>query len=606
MFAVALAVAAIPEALGSIVTIVQAMGTQKMAKEHAVIKDLKAVESLGCVSVICSDKTGTLTQNSLRAEAVCINGKIMDTGQLKKYSHHPDLSLFLRSAILANNASGEETGEKEDPLEQALLHMAEEAGKDPGLLRRQWRRISEIPFNSDKKYMGAICSKGGEKILFVKGAVDVLLSKCSLAVNPSFQEEETASWGRPFSFSDKERILRQNGLWSKKGMRVLALACKPLKEEEIRDAKAENMIFLGLAAMTDPPRPESKMAVADAKKAGIRTVMITGDHKETAAAIASEIGIFTAGDLAVTGADLDQMSDQQLQERLEKISVYARVSPEHKIRIVEAWQKKGHITAMTGDGVNDAPALKKADIGIAMGKAGTEVSRDAAAMILTDDNFATIIKAVANGRNVYRNIKNSIQFLLSGNMAGILCVLYTSIKALPLPFAPVHLLFINLLTDSLPAIAIGMEPADRDLLNQPPRDPKEGILSFPFAGKILFQGFLIGAATMWAWEMGYSQGGEAIASTMAFSTLTLARLFHGFNCRGRKSLLSLGIGSNLWCVMALFVGVVLMCAVLFVPQLQDVFAAGDLTGSQLLAVVLGALAPTAVIQIYKIMSAGTA
>ena len=562
MFAVALAVAAIPEALGSIVTIVQAMGTQKMAKEHAVIKDLKAVESLGCVSVICSDKTGTLTQNSLRAEAVCINGKVMDTGQLKKYSHHPDLSLFLRSVILANNASGEETGEKEDPLEQALLHMAEEAGKDPGLLRRQWRRISEIPFNSDKKYMGAICSK--------------------------------------------ERILRQNGLWSKKGMRVLALACKPLKEEEIRDAKAENMIFLGLAAMTDPPRPESKMAVADAKKAGIRTVMITGDHKETAAAIASEIGIFTAGDLAVTGADLDQMSDQQLQERLEKISVYARVSPEHKIRIVEAWQKKGHITAMTGDGVNDAPALKKADIGIAMGKAGTEVSRDAAAMILTDDNFATIIKAVANGRNVYRNIKNSIQFLLSGNMAGILCVLYTSIKALPLPFAPVHLLFINLLTDSLPAIAIGMEPADRDLLNQPPRDPKEGILSFPFAGKILFQGFLIGAATMWAWEMGYSQGGEAIASTMAFSTLTLARLFHGFNCRGRKSLLSLGIGSNLWCVMALFVGVVLMCAVLFVPQLQDVFAAGDLTGSQLLAVVLGALAPTAVIQIYKMMSAGTA
>ena len=556
--------------------------------------------------MICSDKTGTLTQNSLRAEAVCINGKVMDTGQLKKYSHHPDLSLFLRSVILANNASGEEIGEKEDPLEQALLHMAEEAGKDPGLLRRQWRRISEIPFNSDKKYMGAICSKGGEKILFVKGAVDVLLSKCSLAVNPSFQEEETASWGRPFSFSDKERILRQNGLWSKKGMRVLALACKPLKEEEIRDAKAENMIFLGLAAMTDPPRPESKMAVADAKKAGIRTVMITGDHKETAAAIASEIGIFTAGDLAVTGADLDQMSDQQLQERLEKISVYARVSPEHKIRIVEAWQKKGHITAMTGDGVNDAPALKKADIGIAMGKAGTEVSRDAAAMILTDDNFATIIKAVANGRNVYRNIKNSIQFLLSGNMAGILCVLYTSIKALPLPFAPVHLLFINLLTDSLPAIAIGMEPADRDLLNQPPRDPKEGILSFPFAGKILFQGFLIGAATMWAWEMGYSQGGEAIASTMAFSTLTLARLFHGFNCRGRKSLLSLGIGSNLWCVMALFVGVVLMCAVLFVPKLQDVFAAGDLTGSQLLAVVLGALAPTAVIQIYKMMSAGTA
>ena len=303
---------------------------------------------------------------------------------------------------------------------------------------------------------------------------------------------------------------------------------------------------------------------------------------------------------------MDQMTDAELDRKLSSAAVYARVSPEHKIRIVEAWQRRGQIVAMKGDGVNDAPALKKADIGVAMGMMGAEVSKDAASMILTDDNFATMIKAVANGRNVYRNIRNAIQFLLSGNMAGIFCVLYASVLALPMPFAPVHLLFINLLTDSLPAIAIGMEPADRDLLNQPPRDPKEGILSFPFAGKILFQGFLIGAATMWAWEMGYSQGGEAIASTMAFSTLTLARLFHGFNCRGRKSLLSLGIGSNLWCVMALFVGVVLMCAVLFVPKLQDVFAAGDLTGSQLLAVVLGALAPTAVIQIYKMMSAGTA
>ena len=328
--------------------------------------------------------------------------------------------------------------------------------------------------------------------------------------------------------------------------------------------------------------------------------MITGDHKVTAAAVAADIGIFAPGDLAVTGAELEKMSEEDLERDLERISVYARVSPEHKIRIVEAWQRKGHITAMTGDGVNDAPALKKADIGIAMGRSGTEVSRDAAAMILTDDNFATIIKAVANGRNVYRNIKNAIQFLLSGNMAGILCVLYTSIKALPLPFAPVHLLFINLLTDSLPAIAIGMEPADRDLLRQPPRDPKEGILTLSFAVHILLQGILIGGATMWAWEKGYAQGGEAVASTMAFTTLILARLLHGFNCRGKKSLFSLGIRSNPWCVIALFVGLALMGAVLFVPELQKIFLAADLSREQFFIVILGALAPTAVIQVYKL------
>ena len=405
-------------------------------------------------------------------------------------------------------------------------------------------------------------------------------------------------------FSDKNRILQQNAAWSRKGMRVLALACRPLDERKAGEDLAENLIFLGLAAMSDPPRPQSRKAVAEAKKAGIRTVMITGDHKATAVAVAADIGIFVSGDLAVTGAELEQMDEQALERKLEQISVYARVSPEHKIRIVEAWQRKGHITAMTGDGVNDAPALKKADIGIAMGKSGTEVSRDAADMILTDDNFATIIKAVANGRNVYRNIKNAIGFLLSGNMAGILCVLYTSIKALPLPFAPVHLLFINLLTDSLPAIAIGMEPADKDLLCQLPRDPKEGILTCSFVANVLVQGVLIGGATMWAWEKGYENGGEAIASTMAFTTLILARLLHGFNCRGRKSLFSLGIRSNLWCVMALLAGLVFMGAVLFVPQLQKVFLAADLSRDQLLVVGVGALAPTVVIQAYKVIGAG--
>ena len=603
MFAVALAVAAIPEALGSIVTIVQAMGTQKMAKEHAVIKDLKAVESLGCVSVICSDKTGTLTQNRLLAEAVFLNGEEIPVSQLKKHENF----LFLETAVLANNAWGDLPEETADPLEQALLEMTKEAGENPEMIRKGWKRLLELPFDSKRKYMGALCKKDREQILFVKGAPDVLLSRCTYVINPAFsgkhrlERTECASWGRPLLFSDRNRILQQNAAWSKKGMRILALACRPLdlNGRKTGEDLAEDLIFLGLAAMSDPPRPQSRGAVAEAKKAGIRTVMITGDHKATAAAVAADIGIFAPGDLAVTGMELEQMSEQELENNLERISVYARVSPEHKIRIVEAWQRKGHITAMTGDGVNDAPALKKADIGIAMGRSGTEVSRDAAAMILTDDNFATIIKAAANGRNVYRNIKNAIQFLLSGNMAGILCVLYTSIKALPLPFAPVHLLFINLLTDSLPAIAIGMEPADKDLLRQPPRDPKEGILTLSFAANILFQGLLIGSATMWAWEKGYAKGGEAVASTMAFTTLILARLLHGFNCRGRKSLFSLGIESNLWCVMALFVGLVLMGAVLFVPQLQRVFLAADLSREQLLTVVLGALAPTVVIQVFK-------
>ncbi len=502
--AIAIAVAAIPEGLPAISTIILALGTQKMAQRNALVRKLPAVETLGGVEIICSDKTGTLTQNRLRTEAVFLNGEEVPVRQLKKYENF----LFLETAVLANNAWGGLPEETSDPLEQALLEMTKEAGEEPEMIRKGWKRLLELPFDSKRKYMGTLCKKGREQVLFAKGAADVLLPRCAYVVNPVFsgkrrpESAEGTSWGWPMLFSDKNRILQQNAAWARKGMRVLALACRPLDERKAGEDLAENLIFLGLAAMSDPPRPQSRRAVAEAKKAGIRTVMITGDHKATAVAVAADIGIFVSGDLAVTGAELEQMDEQALERKLEQISVYARVSPEHKIRIVEAWQRKGHITAMTGDGVNDAPALKKADIGIAMGKSGTEVSRDAADMILTDDNFATIIKAVANGRNVYRNIKNAIGFLLSGNMAGILCVLYTSIKALPLPFAPVHLLFINLLTDSLPAIAIGMEPADKDLLCQLPRDPKEGILTCSFVANVLVQGVLIGGATMWAWEKG--------------------------------------------------------------------------------------------------------
>ena len=626
MFAVALAVAAIPEALSSIVTIVQAMGTQKMAREQAIIKDLKAVESLGCVSVICSDKTGTLTQNRMDVEQVYINHTQQQPSWMENETRRNDLRLLLMAAVLNNNASGQDG----DPMETALFNMAREAGLIPEQVRLQSPRKGEIPFDSRRKLMTTINEIEGSDIVFVKGAVDVLLKKCTRLANPAAgQKAGTAGPGagaaipsRTLSSSDRQRILDQNSRWSARGLRVLAFACRPLNEagkengnSGYAEAKAGNsreqsslsgrleddLVFLGLTAMMDPPRPESRQAVASARQAGIRPVMITGDHKVTAMSIAERIGIFTPGNMAVTGAELDRMEEEDLNRNLEHISVYARVSPEHKIRIVRAWQNRGHIVAMTGDGVNDAPALKKADIGVAMGITGTEVSKDAASMILADDNFATIIKAVSNGRNVYRNIKNSIQFLLSGNMAGIFCVLYTSLLSLPLPFKPVHLLFINLITDSLPAIAIGMEPPEEGLLKEPPRNPKEGILTASFIRDILVQGALIAAATMWAYTTGLHEGGAGRACTMAFSTLTLARLFHGFNCRSSHSIIRLGLGSNLYSVMAFQLGVVLLAAVLFVPGLQIMFAAADLSLSQLTTLAAAAFLPTLVIQIHKIL-----
>ena len=626
MFAVALAVAAIPEALSSIVTIVQAMGTQKMAREQAIIKDLKAVESLGCVSVICSDKTGTLTQNRMDVEQVYINHTQQQPSWMENETRRNDVRLLLMAAVLNNNASGQDG----DPMETALFNMAREAGLIPEQVRLQSPRKGEIPFDSRRKLMTTINEIEGSDIVFVKGAVDVLLKKCTRLANPAAgQKAGTAGPGagaaipsRTLSSSDRQRILDQNSRWSARGLRVLAFACRPLNEagkengnSGYAEAKAGNsreqsslsgrleddLVFLGLTAMMDPPRPESRQAVASARQAGIRPVVITGDHKVTAMSIAERIGIFTPGNMAVTGAELDRMEEEDLNRNLEHISVYARVSPEHKIRIVRAWQNRGHIVAMTGDGVNDAPALKKADIGVAMGITGTEVSKDAASMILADDNFATIIKAVSNGRNVYRNIKNSIQFLLSGNMAGIFCVLYTSLLSLPLPFKPVHLLFINLITDSLPAIAIGMEPPEEGLLKEPPRNPKEGILTASFIRDILVQGALIAAATMWAYTTGLHEGGAGRACTMAFSTLTLARLFHGFNCRSSHSIIRLGLGSNLYSVMAFQLGVVLLAAVLFVPGLQIMFAAADLSLSQLTTLAAAAFLPTLVIQIHKIL-----
>lgn len=597
MFAVALAVAAIPEALGSIVTIVQAMGTQQMAREHAIIKDLKAVESLGCVSVICSDKTGTLTQNRMTVEQVLVDGRVLQPGQLRLYD--PVQRYFLYGAVLDNDAVVQGDVCTGDPTEVALLAMALRADVSPEALRREMPRLGELPFDSGRKRMSTLHWCDGICVLFTKGAPDVLLERTDQIL--------TKSGVRPMTPEQKKQIRQQNESWAAGGLRVLAVAYRPLEQMQACSLELEDScIFLGIAAMLDPPRPESKPAVLTAKKAGIRPVMITGDHPVTALAVAEKTGILEAGDLAVTGPGLDQMTDGELDRKLEYISVYARVSPEHKIRIVEAWQRQGRIVAMTGDGVNDAPALKKADIGVAMGIMGTEVSKDAASMILTDDNFATMIKAVANGRNVYRNIRNAVQFLLSGNMAGILCVLYASILALPMPFAPVHLLFINLLTDSLPAIAIGMEPQEEGLLDQPPRDPKEGILTAAFLLRLVLQGMLIAVSTMTAYHVGMDTGGAGTASTMAFSALTLARLFHGFNCRSSHSLLSLGIRSNMWSVMAFETGTLLLAAVLFLPGLQVLFAVADLSARQLATVLVCAFVPTLLIQAVKMLGEAAA
>lgn len=596
MFAVALAVAAIPEALGSIVTIVQAMGTQKMAADNAVMKELKAVESLGCVSVICSDKTGTLTQNRMTVENVYIDGACINPDEIdiKKQLHR----YLLYIAILNNDSSID--GEKGigDPTEYCLLTMARNAGlSNAGIseenIRQLMPRMAELPFDSDRKMMSTKYMIHNIPMILTKGATDIILERT---------ENIAASDGvSPITPDDRKKIYRQNEIFSEQGQRVLAFAYKETDNSQRLEPDDESgYTFVGLAAMTDPPREESENAVMEAKSAGIKTVMITGDHKVTAKAIAERIGIFEDGDIAVTGQELDRMTDEELDGIIENVSVYARVSPENKIRIVEHWQKKGRIVAMTGDGVNDAPALKKADIGIAMGITGTEVSKDAASMILTDDNFATIIKAVLNGRNVFRNIKNAIQFLLSGNMAAIMVVLYCSVAALPTPFEPVHLLFINLLTDSLPALAIGMEPVDKSLMKQKPRNPKEGIITRDFALNLLLYGVMIAISTLTGFYTGLSVN-AATASTMAFAVLTLARLFHGFNCRSSKSLNRIGIGSNKWSIAAFAAGTLLLAIVLTVPALGRMFCIAPLGMAQITMIIILALIPSLIIQMSRMV-----
>ena len=584
LIAVALAVAAIPEALNSIVTIVLSISTQKMVKEHAIIKQLNAVESLGCVSVICSDKTGTLTQNKMKVMELFLNNEVIKPEMLDVKDHSHDV--LLKSCLLCNNAVSNGSTQIGDPTEIALLDLFDRYGEKDADYHVEAIRIKELPFDSTRKMM----SINSENHLYTKGAVDVILDRCDQIL---IHDKK-----RPITEEDIKLIKEQNESFAKEGLRVLGFAYKTMKPKELSLEDENNLTFVGMVAQMDPPRLESKNAVSKCKMAGIKPIMITGDHIITATSIAKEIGIFEDGDICLEGKELETMSDSALDEILPKVSVYARVAPEHKIRIVEAWQKRNEIVAMTGDGVNDAPALKQSDIGVAMGITGTEVSKDAASMILTDDNFSTIVKAVITGRNVYANIKNSITYLLSGNFSAILAVVFTSLALLPTPFMAVHLLFINLITDSLPAIAIGMEKGKDDVLKQKPRKRDDSILNAKTMIKIGYEGLIIFSGVMAAYFIGL-QTSDLMASTMAFSTLCLSRLLHGFSSRGNAPFWKLV--KNESSIYAFLTGAVLLVLILFIPNMHGLFSIGPITLTQFFIVVGLSLATFVIVQITKVI-----
>ena len=589
VFAVALAVAAIPEALSSIVTIVLSVGTQKLAKENAIIRKLQAVEGLGSVSIICSDKTGTLTQNKMTVQKIYFDGQIID----KDDEINARQGQLIIDGALCNDSVQKEGQEIGDPTEIALVNFSEKHDLPVEKMREKYQRLGEIPFDSDRKLMSTVHKIGDNYKMLTKGAVDVLSGR--------IDEVKTMDGKRPFTAEDLAELKKVNTEFSQMGLRVLAVCERDVDTVDISVEDEKDYILLGLVAMQDPPREESAEAVRKCKTAGIRPIMITGDHLVTASAIARKIGILDDSGRAVEGREIENLSDEELDEFVLDVSVYARVSPEHKIRIVSAWQRKGYIVSMTGDGVNDAPALKQADIGVAMGITGSEVAKDAASMVLTDDNFATIVKAIENGRNLYRNIQRAIQFLLSGNTAGILAVLYASFMALPVPFKAVHLLFINLLTDSLPAIALGVEPHSSDVMNEKPRPKNQSILTKKVLTNICVEGVVIGVMTMIAFYVGFMRNAE-VASTMAFSTLCLSRLVHGFNCKSDKPVwFTKKMWNNKSMIGAFFVGFVLLNAVLLVPALQGIFAVAPLTIAELLTVYGLSLGTFVVVQILKMI-----
>lgn len=558
-----------------------------MVKENAIIKNLNSVESLGCVSVICSDKTGTLTQNKMTPQTIYFYNHLMKISELD--NRHHDHSVLLKSCLLCNNAVINGEQRIGDPTELALIDLVHEYTKNDIEFKHTAVRTSELPFDSDRKLM----SISSLNHIYTKGAPDVIIKRCSTILINGIKE--------PITKRHLDAIEKENQRCANNGLRVLGFAYKDYRGNQVTLEDEHDLTFIGLVSLMDPPRIESQDAVAKCKIAGIKPIMITGDHVVTARAIATQIGIYEDGDLSIEGYELDKMSEEELDEKLPHISVYARVAPEHKIRIVKAWQKRGDIVAMTGDGVNDAPALKQSDIGVAMGITGTEVSKDAASMILTDDNFSTIVKAVITGRNVYRNIKNSINYLLSGNFAGILCVFIASLLLLPTPFFPVHLLFMNLITDSLPAIAIGMETGKNGVLKEKPRSSSDSILNKQTVLQITFEGIIIAICTMCAYLFGLKQD-PLVASTMAFATICLARLLHGFNCRSNLPLTKIGFYTNRSSIYAFLIGFSLLHVILFVPFMHSLFMIQTISITQLFVIYAFALIPTIIIQTKKYWS----
>ncbi|NCB63650.1 MAG: calcium-translocating P-type ATPase, PMCA-type [Clostridia bacterium] len=582
--AVSLAVAAIPEGLPAIVTIVLALGVQRMVKKNAIVKKLPAVETLGCASVICSDKTGTLTQNRMTVtELWTLVGK--SGGEMLT------IAALCNDAVLSRKKQGKNavTG---DPTETALVRAALERGIDKNELEREMPRRAELPFDSERKLMSTIHAlPGGGFRVLVKGAPDVLLRRCK--AGPGLTADAQSA---------NERM-------AGKALRVLGMAYKdiPSIPSPLTSGNLEsNLTFVGLAGMIDPPRPEVKKAVAQCYAAGIRPVMITGDHKLMAVAIARELGISRRGDMAITGEDLDFMPQEMLEQEVEKFSVYARVSPEHKMRIVKAWQKRGRVVAMTGDGVNDAPALKTADIGCAMGISGTDVAKGASDMILTDDNFATIVSAVAEGRGIYANIKKAVHYLLSSNIGEIFTIFFATVMDFrQMPLIPVQLLWLNLVTDSLPALALGMEPVEEGVMEQKPRAAHEPLFSRQFSLRLGWQGLMVGLLTITAYMLGEhvlsAPGmGDGVANTMAFATLTLCQLFHAYDVRSEyDSILHIGIFRNKAMNKAFLVGMLMQLAVLCVPPLQSVFSTIPMNAVQWLTVLGLAVTPVAVCEAVK-------
>ena len=584
MSAVALAVAAIPEGLAAVVTIVLALGVQRMVKRNAIVKKLPAVETLGCASVICSDKTGTLTQNKMT---------VVDVWPLRPNER----SLALTIGALCNDTTltyGEDGSPKTagDPTETAFVDIACKEGLDKNEIEKTMPRQAELPFDSERKMMSTIhpLEDGGYRGM-VKGAPDVLLGRCIV------------------SGEDSQSVLARNSEMASRALRVLGVAYKdiPSIPGELTSEGLENgLTFVGLVGMIDPPRLEVKQAVAECYSAGIRPVMITGDHKLTAVAIAKELDIFRDGDLAMTGEELDAISQDELNQKVDQYSVFARVSPEHKMRIVKAWQFKGKVVAMTGDGVNDAPALKVADIGCAMGITGTDVAKGAADMILTDDNFSTIVHAVEQGRGIYSNIKKSIQYLLSCNIGEIITIfIATALNFHQMPLIPIQLLWLNLVTDSLPALALGMEPVEAGIMNEKPRDPKDSIFAHGFAASMVFYGVLVGAVTLCAYMLGEyvlsdPDTADGIACTMSFATLVFCELTRAFAVRSeRHSIFTIGVFSNSMMNKAFAVGLILQLAVLLLPPLQGVFGVMSLNAAEWGVVILLALVPLLVSEIYK-------